>query len=102
MIFVSLISGIVVTSCIRLMAAFGSRLAGPSVVEYLACVTYGMLGALTLRIVLLPVGDLGDTGWIVRILVPAASLTAYFWFNRSVLSSLGIGLLLFALIEVVA
>ena len=98
MTIISLCIGILATSSLRVTAAFGSQWASPAVVEYLTCVTYGMLGALTFRVVLLPSTDLAETGWMVRLLVPLASLVAYGWFKWRVLHSLGFALAVFLLL----
>lgn len=99
MILVSLLLGILATSSLRLLAAFAGRFAGLNMVEYCACLTYGLLGALTARIVLLPVNELADLHWGIRLLVPAVSLLAYGWFKWGVLRALGCGVLVFAIAE---
>ena len=100
MSLVSLLLGVVATSSLRLLAAYGSRVASSNIIEFLTCVTYGMLGALTLKIVLLPVNELAELDWYIRMLIPTTGLFAALWFNWSIMRSLLLCLILFVLIEV--
>lgn len=96
MIGTSLLLSILATSTLRIVAVFGSRLATPQVIEFLTCVTYGMLGALTLRIVFLPSGELEQVNSVVFLVLPVAALLAHLALKWSILRSLLSVLVLFA------
>lgn len=62
-------------------------------VEWVTCVTYALLAGLVARMIILPIGSLGEaTDWM-RLSATAAGLAAFYAYGRSVAAGVTIGTL---------
>lgn len=100
MIILSLAVAIAVTALIRIVGGLTSRLdISQSVQEYLTCVTYSLLGALTARLIFLPNNNLAETPLEHRLGAAVIAMLVVLVFKWPLWRGLGVGMLSFIVLQ---
>lgn len=100
MIIMSLMVAIGVTALIRIIGGLTSRLdISQSVQEYLTCITYSLLGALTARLIFLPNNNLVDTPLEHRLTAAIVAMIVVLAFKWPLWRGLGVGMVTFVVLH---